>query len=170
MIILGIDPGTAIIGYGVIESDGDRHKVLEVGTLRTSKDLLLSQRLKKIYKGITELLEMYEPDEVAIEQLFFSKNVKTAMSVSQARGVLLLGCVKWDKPIFEYSPVQIKQSITGYGKAPKDQVMKMVCYILNLKEPPKPDDAADALAIAMCHANHRTSPWMSNQDDITNLT
>ncbi len=153
MIILGIDPGLAITGYGFVELiDGD-YSIKEVGVIKTSKSLLLSQRLMKIHVGLTDLIKKYDPDEIAIEQLFFSKNTKTAIVVSQARGVLLLACVHQGKPVFEYTPLQVKQSVTGYGRANKDQVAKMVCYLLRLEEPPKPDDAADALAIAICHGN-----------------
>ncbi len=162
MVILGIDPGTEIVGYGVINVQHQEHHILDVGVIRTSKKLPLSQRLEIIYREMTELINQHEPDEVAIEQLFFAKNVKTAMTVSQARGVLLLSCVHQQKPIFEYTPLQVKQGITGFGKASKEQVAKMVCHLLNIKEIPKPDDATDALAIAVCHANRMRNPWMED--------
>jgi len=157
---MGIDPGTAIVGYGVIEVTDEPYNVKGVGVIRTSKRLLLSKRLDVIYKEVTSLIEQFNPDEIAIEQLFFTKNVSTAMTVGHARGVLLLSFAHYKKPIFEYTPLQVKQGVTGYGKATKDQVTKMVCTIFNLKNIPKPDDAADALAIALCHANQIRSPFL----------
>lgn len=156
MIILGIDPGIAITGYGIIKTlNAGQYDAVVAGTIQTEKKLSVSQRLKIIYHEITQLIKKYNPNEIAIEELFFSKNSKTAIAVSQARGVLLLSCEHQNKPIFEYSPLQIKLGVTGYGKADKNQVAKMVSIILRLTELPKQDDAADALAIAICHVNQR---------------
>ena len=153
MIILGIDPGIAIIGYGIIEYKNNKFKVIDYGAIFTPASTSTTKRLEKIYKGIDILIKNYNIDEVGIEELFFNKNVKTAITVAQARGVILLACSHNDKPIYEYTPLQVKQGVVGYGRAKKLQVQQMVEIILNLKEIPKPDDVADALAIAICHAH-----------------
>ncbi|MDH4128565.1 MAG: crossover junction endodeoxyribonuclease RuvC [Spirochaetota bacterium] len=153
MTILGIDPGLATVGYGIIDVNNDKYLVKKVGVIQTSSETRFSKRLHTIYLEMQDLIREFKPDEIAIEELFFSKNTKTAMIVSQARGVLILSCVGKDIPIYEYTPLQIKQGITGSGRADKSQVTKMVTYILGLESSPKPDDAADALAIAVCHAN-----------------
>lgn len=153
MIILGIDPGLATLGYGVVEKDG-RGKItpLAYGVVTTPKSLPLPKRLALIEKGVDEVLEKYPPDEVAFEELFFTENITTGIAVSQARGVALLTCAKKCERVFEYTPMQIKQALTGYGKADKKQMQQVVASILKLKEIPRPDDAADALAIALCQA------------------
>jgi len=162
MIILGIDPGLAITGYGIIKVEDDVYNVLNLGIIKTAKVLRFSERLSVIYKEISSIIEENKPDEIAIEELFFSKNTKTAMIVSQARGVLILACIHQNIQIFEYTPLQVKQGVTGYGKANKAQVTKMVSHLLRLENPPKPDDAADALAIAICHGNHKQHSWMTH--------
>ncbi len=157
MKVLGIDPGYAIVGYGIINSDGIRFKPLEYGAITTKAKTEFSERLLQIYNGITLLLEKYKPDALSIEKLFFNTNSTTAIDVAQARGVILLAAKKNGTPVFEYTPLQVKQSVTGYGRAEKHQVMEMTKSLLNLKEVPKPDDTADALAIAICHANYSAS-------------
>ncbi len=159
MKVLGIDPGYAIIGYGVISSDGIRFKPLEFGAITTKAKTEFSERLSKIYDGIISLVEKYKPDALSIEKLFFNTNTTTAIDVAQARGVILLAAKKCGVPIFEYTPLQVKQSVTGYGRAEKHQVMEMTRSLLGLKEVPKPDDTADALAIAICHANYSNSTF-----------
>ena len=153
MVILGIDPGLARLGYGVIEVDGDRRKVIQYGMLTTPAGQPMPQRLRAIFQGMNELMEIYQPDEVAFEELFFSKNITTGMAVSMARGVALVAVVERTPNLYEYTPMQIKQAVTGYGGADKHQVQMMVKMLLNMKEIAKPDDAADALAVALTHAN-----------------
>jgi crossover junction endodeoxyribonuclease RuvC len=153
MIILGIDPGTAITGFGVIKSKKESFEYINCGCITTCAGLPLAGRLSCIYDDVKSLIKKYRPDVVAMEELFFFKNVKTAMTVSHARGVLVLAAQKSGLPIFEYTPLQIKQALTGYGRADKKQIQEMVKGILNLNKIPKPDDAADALAVAICHAN-----------------
>ncbi len=157
MVILGIDPGYAIIGYGVISSDGMRFKPIEYGAITTSSKTEFSERLDKIFEGITAILKKYKPQALAIEKLYFNTNTTTAIDVAQARGVILLAAKKCGIPVFEYTPLQVKQSVTGYGRAEKHQVMEMTKSLLSLKAVPKPDDTADALAIAICHANYSAS-------------
>ena len=156
MIILGIDPGIAIVGYGIIEYKNNKFKVIDYGAIFTPASISTTKRLEKIYKGIDILIKNYNIDEVGIEELFFNKNVKTAITVAQARGVILLACSHNDKPIYEYTPLQVKQGVVGYGRAKKLQVQQMVEIILNLKEIPKPDDAGDALAVALCLSQTNT--------------
>ncbi len=153
MIILGIDPGLAIVGYGVIELLGNRHTVLDYGTIITDKDMYIPDRLKLIYDQLSLIINKYKPEDVAMEELFFNKNVKTAIKVGQARGAAILAAKNMGLNIFEYTPLQVKQAVVGYGRAEKKQVQEMVKILLNLKEIPKPDDAADALAIAICHGS-----------------
>ncbi|MEK6645516.1 MAG: crossover junction endodeoxyribonuclease RuvC [Candidatus Firestonebacteria bacterium] len=155
MIILGIDPGTATTGYGVIESTNNKFKLCEYGVIKTLPDLPLPLRLKKIYDNIKKLIKKYKPEIMAIEELFFSQNVKTAMSVSCARGVIMLAAANSGIDVEEYTPIQVKQNIVGYGRAEKRQIQEMVKILLNLKEIPEPDDAADALALAICGTNTR---------------
>jgi crossover junction endodeoxyribonuclease RuvC len=150
--ILGIDPGLATMGFGVIDSVNSRSTVVDYGVILTSKDETLPTRLALLEKGVKSLIEKYKPDEIALEELFFNNNVKTAIDVAQARGVILLVAQKLKIPIFEYTPLQVKTAVTGYGKAKKPQVMEMTRRLLNLEEVPKPDDTADALAIGICHA------------------
>ena len=153
MLIIGIDPGYAILGYGVISYEGNKFDVIEYGTVTTSSNMELPDRLKKIYNELYDLFEKYKPNAVAIEELFFNKNVKTAIMVAHARGVAVVTAAKAGIEIFEYTPLQVKQGVVGYGRAEKKQVQLMVKTILNLKEIPRPDDAADALAVGICHAH-----------------
>lgn len=151
MIVLGIDPGTAIMGYGVVDYRNSRHKPLAYGVLRTSKEEAVEARLERLFYGVTRLLEEYQPEVMAVEELFFNRNVTTAITVGQARGIALLAASMKKIKVSEYTPLQVKQAVVGYGRAEKQQVQYMIQRILNLKEVPKPDDAADALAIAVCH-------------------
>ena len=152
MKILGIDPGTGIVGFGVVESAAGNLKMIDAGVIRTPVKQQDSKRLKTIYDELSEVIKQNKPDVMAVEKLFFAQNVTTAMSVSQARGVILLCGEQASLPIFEYTPLQIKQAVTGYGRADKPQMQEMVRTILKLKETPKPDDCADALAAAICHS------------------
>ena len=164
MIILGIDPGTAIMGYGLVESGvadsaprqrastgGDNLRMLEYGALHTPANAPLFERLPMLYKGIMDLLAEYKPDGLALEQLFFNRNVSTALSVGHARGVVILAAAHSSVPVSEYTPLQVKQAVVGYGRATKEQVQAMVKVLLNMDHIPRPDDAADALAVAICH-------------------
>lgn len=153
MIILGIDPGIAIVGYGVIQCKGNNIKAIDYGSIVTDSKLNSPVRLKIIYHELTKIIEKYKPEDCAIEELFFNKNAKTAMKVGQARGVEILAAVNQNLDIFEYTPLQIKQAVVGYGRAEKHQVQEMVRLLLNLKAVPKPDDVADALAVAICHSS-----------------
>ena len=148
---MGIDPGTAICGWGVIDSDGDNVRLVDYGVLTTEAGLPLANRLQIIYWGLDELMHKHRPDAVAVEQLFFSKNVTTALAVGHARGVVLLSAANAGLQLYEYKPMEVKQAIVGYGKATKDQMQQMVKMLLGLDDIPKPDDAADALAVALCH-------------------
>lgn len=153
MKIIGIDPGIAIVGYSIIKCTGNNYKALEYGVIRTDSKLTTPERLKIIYDELMEIIEEYRPDEMAIEELFFNKNVKTAITVAQARGVEILAGINSGLKVYEYTPLQIKQGVTGYGRADKIQVQEMVKILLNLKSIPKPDDASDALAVALCHGS-----------------
>ena len=153
MIILGIDPGLATLGYGVIESNGDRRRMIQYGTLTTPPREPMPQRLRAIFQGVNQLMDIYQPDDVAFEELFFSKNITTGMAVSMARGVAMVAVVERTPNLYEYTPMQIKQAVTGYGGADKHQVQQMVRLLLNMKEIARPDDAADAVAVALTHAN-----------------
>lgn len=153
MIILGIDPGLAVVGYSVIEYNGNRYKPLEYGVINTDSKSLFPDRIKIIYDELLDIIDQYNPEDLAIEELFFNKNVKTAIKVGQARGVEILAAVNRGLNVYEYTPLQIKQATVGYGRADKCQVQEMVKILLNLKEIPKPDDVADALAVAICHGN-----------------
>jgi crossover junction endodeoxyribonuclease RuvC len=152
MTILGIDPGIGRVGWGIIELRIANCELRDYGCLETSSKELDHERLVKIHEFITEKLQENKPDAVAVEELFFSANAKTAISVGQARGVILLTAALQKIPLFSYTPLQVKQALTGYGRAEKGQIQQMVKTLLGLKEIPKPDDAADALAIALCHA------------------
>lgn len=152
MIILGIDPGYAIVGFGVIENNCGKCRPLEYGVITTSKDDSLPSRLYKIAQGLELLIEKYRPDAVAIEELFFHNNQKTAILVAEARGAILLTAHRMGAKLYEYTPLQIKQAMTGYGRADKRQIQEMVKAMLCLTAIPKPDDAADALAVALTHA------------------
>jgi crossover junction endodeoxyribonuclease RuvC len=151
MLVLGIDPGTAITGYGLVKGEGDDLTLVAYGAITTSSDWPLPERLQRIYEELTALIEDQQPTVVAVEELFFSKNVRTALSVGQARGVALLTAANARLPIHEYTPLQVKQAIAGYGRATKDQVQQMVKMLLSLDSVPQPDDAADAIAVAICH-------------------
>jgi crossover junction endodeoxyribonuclease RuvC len=155
MRILGIDPGTATVGWGVIEMDGGKPFVIASGHISTPKEMPLSKRLLEIARDIREIIHLYQPSEAGVEELFFFKNQKTVISVAQARGAILLTLEENNVIIFGYTPLQVKQALTNYGRADKTQVQQMVKAILNLKEIPKLDDTADALAIALCHAQRR---------------
>ena len=153
MIILGIDPGLAIVGYGVVECIGNKYNAIDYGCITTGANILFPERLKMIYDEMLSIIDKYNPDHVAMEELFFNKNVKTAIKVGQARGVEVLAAVNKGLEVYEYTPLQIKQAVVGYGRAEKRQVQEMVKLLLNLKKIPKPDDAADALAVAICHGS-----------------
>ncbi len=162
MIILGIDPGYAIVGCGVIDYTANRFKVLEYRAVTTAADTPFALRLQQIYHGVTAIIETCRPQAMAVEELFFTNNQKTAIAVGQARGVILLAGVNQGLPIFEYTPLQVKQGVVGYGKAAKPQVMEMTRILLGLERVPKPDDVADALAVAICHA-HTSSSLLSGR-------
>jgi len=153
MIILGVDPGTAITGYGVLQSDGDDLEMIAYGAITTPADWLMPRRLQHVYQELTALIAKHQPTDAVVEKLFFSKNVRTALSVGQARGVALLAAAQAGLTIHEYTPLQIKQAVVGYGRAEKQQIQQMVKMLLQLDAIPQPDDAADALAIAICHAH-----------------
>ena len=159
--ILGIDPGYAIVGFGVLEYNSGKFTVVDYGAITTSSDMDFNRRLKVIYDDMTEIITTYKPDEMGIEKLFFNTNEKTAIDVAQARGVTLLPAIIRNIPIYEYTPLQVKQAVVGYGKAQKAQVMDMTKRLLKLDQVPKPDDTADALAIAICHAH--VAPSRINQ-------
>lgn len=151
MIVLGIDPGLAIAGYGAVKKSGSSLTALEYGAITTSSDSPFPDRLSQIYDQLSQVLMRCRPEVVAMEELFFAANVKTALAVGQARGVAILAAVKAGVKVVEYKPSEVKQSIVGYGRAEKGQIQKMTRMLLNLKELPRPDDAADALALAICH-------------------
>ena len=153
MIVLGIDPGTARTGYGILDSVGSKLQLIDYGCYETVKDRPLHERLLLIHEGLTDIIETYRPEAVGVERLFFNKNVQTAFAVGQARGVVLLAAAQHGLPIFEFGPHEVKMAVTGYGRAPKDQVQRMVQLVLSMKELPRPDDAADALAVAVCTAH-----------------
>jgi len=154
-IILGIDPGTASTGYGVVAQRGNRLEAVAFGVVRTTGALELHERLDLIFEEIGGLVRLHHPSEAAVESLFFNVNVRTALAVGQARGVALLACSRGGCQVFEYTPQEVKQAVVGYGKAEKSQVQEMVRVLLKLSEPPRPDHAADALGIAICHAHGR---------------
>ena len=153
MRILGIDPGYAILGWGVIDVVGNKFSVVDYGSILTDTSMEMPARLQVLYNELTELIHKYKPDDASIEQLFFNSNAKTAILVGEARGVAVLACANGNLNIGEYTPLQIKQALVGYGRADKKQVQYMVKTMLNLKAVPKPDDTADALAAAICHAH-----------------
>lgn len=157
MRILGIDPGIATIGFGVLDFARREYKLVNCGVITTPAHQSLSSRLEQIYDDMLELLALFKPDAVSIEELFFNTNITTGIAVAHGRGVILLACRKAGVKVFEYTPLQVKQSVVGYGRAEKRQVMDMVRRICALPAPPKPDDAADAVALAICHARSATS-------------
>ncbi|CAM5794285.1 MULTISPECIES: crossover junction endodeoxyribonuclease RuvC [Brevibacillus] len=156
MHIIGIDPGIAIVGFGVIDKQGNQLKPVQYGSIQTEAGLSVPLRLRQIFEAMQTLLDTYKPDEMAVEKLFFNKNVTTAFTVGQARGVILLAAELAGIPVYEYTPMQVKQAVTGYGGAEKKQIQEMTKMLLRLKETPKPDDVADALGIAITHAQFRT--------------
>ncbi|HBF86096.1 MAG TPA: crossover junction endodeoxyribonuclease RuvC [Clostridiales bacterium] len=161
MIILGIDPGLATMGWGVIKSERGQAAVIDYGAVLTPKDESLPVRLALLEKGVNQLVDKFKPDEIALEELFFNTNITTGINVAQARGVILLTCVKACGRLYEYTPLQIKQALTGYGRADKHQIQAMVKTFLRLDKVPRPDDAADALAVALTHSqtNRLRSPF-----------
>ena len=150
-LVLGIDPGTAITGYGLVWGDGDGLRLMDYGVITTPSDSSLPQRLQEIYRQLTAIIQERQPAAAAVEKLFFSRNVRTALSVGQARGVTLLAMANADIEIHEYTPLEVKQAVVGYGRATKIQVQEMVKMLLELDSVPQPDDAADAIAVAICH-------------------
>ncbi|MFW5779998.1 MAG: crossover junction endodeoxyribonuclease RuvC [Bacillota bacterium] len=152
MIILGIDPGYATVGYGIIETNGSKVRAVDYGVITTPKEHSIPKRLKFIEKGIDKLILLHNPDAICIEELFFQNNQKTAINVAQARGAIIISCMGRCNNLFEYTPLQIKQAMTGYGRADKRQIQQMVKVMLGLKSMPRPDDAADALAVALTHS------------------
>lgn len=163
MRILGIDPGYAITGIGVVDYDGYKFAPVKFGAITTKAGTDFNLRLLTIYEDMTELVKQVKPDHIAIERLYFTTNQKTAIDVAQARGIIVLVATQYGIPINEYTPLQVKQSVVGYGKAEKKQVMEMTRSILGLKEVPKPDDAADALAIAICHGHASSSHFIKGE-------
>ena len=157
MRILGIDPGIAIVGFGLIEANAGQVQMLQYGAITTEAGLPLATRLYQIGNDMEELLRQCKPDAISIEELFFNNNITTGIAVAHGRGVLLYAAEKCGVPLFEYTPAQVKQAVVGYGKAEKRQVMDMTKRLLKLKAVPRPDDAADALALALCHARSATS-------------
>lgn len=157
MRVLGIDPGYAIVGFGLIDSQAGRQKLLACGAINTPEGVRLPARLWQIARDLEELIDRFHPEVLAIEELFFNQNVTTGIGVAQARGVILMTAEKCGLPVWEYNPSQVKQAVAGYGKAEKRQVMEMTRKLLGLSCVPKPDDAADAVAIALCHARSSTS-------------
>ena len=153
MVILGIDPGYATVGYGVVHYQNNKFAVQQYGVIKTAAGLPLSTRLLEISNDLGLLIDRYKPDVAAVEELFFKTNITTGIQVAHARGIILLECVRRNVPLYEYSPPQVKQAVVGYGSAEKKQVMEMVRLILGLEKIPRPDDAADALAIAVCHGH-----------------
>lgn len=153
MRILGIDPGIAIVGTGIIEKVGYKYLPIYYDSIITKAHTPLEDRIETVYNKTVELIKMYKPDAIAVEELFFNNNAKTAFAVGQARGVILLAAKQYNVPFYEYTPLQVKQALTGYGRADKKQMQQMVKSFLGLSEVPKPDDTADALAIAICHGN-----------------
>jgi len=166
MIIMGIDPGFAITGYGIVKYEGNKFSVLDYGAVTTKSTTVLPERLLAINAALEELIAKYKPCAIAVEELFFNKNIKTALAAAHGRGIALLAAAKSGAEVFEYTPLQVKQAVVGYGRAEKAQIQQMVKVILNLPEVPKPDDVADALAIAICHAHSRK---MSALADISSL-
>jgi crossover junction endodeoxyribonuclease RuvC len=155
MVTIGIDPGTALLGYGVIDFDGDP-RLVDYGAIATTPDRPMPQRLAELFDSVGDLLTRHRPDVLAVEQLFFARNVTTAIAVGQARGVVLLAAARAGVPVVEYSPSEVKHAVAGYGKADKAQMQEMVRIILGLDVVPHPDDAADALAVALCHVHRST--------------
>lgn len=165
MKILGLDPGIATIGFSILETCGNKYNLINCGVITTPAHTPLSDRLCTIYDDLSELIEAFHPDAVAIEELFFNTNLTTGIAVAHGRGVILLACRKAGLKIYEYTPLQVKDAVVGYGRADKKQVMDMVRRLCGLKSAPKPDDAADAVALALCHARSTTSILYKGEDD-----
>ena len=157
MVILGIDPGVATVGFGIISETGGNPKPKRYGVISTPAGMRLALRLKQINSDVAELIKTFKPDAIAVEELFFNTNQKTAVSVAHGRAAVILAGEEYGIPMFEYTPLQVKKAVAGYGRATKSQVMEMVKRLLSLEQIPKPDDAADALAIAICHARYANS-------------
>jgi crossover junction endodeoxyribonuclease RuvC len=153
MRIIGIDPGYAILGYGVVDKSPNKYTLVECGVLTTDKDLPMPERIRRVYAMLMDVIAEFGPDDAAVEELYFSGNAKTAMRVGEARGAAILACANSGLNIYEYTPLQIKQALAGYGRADKRQIQELVKRICGLREAPKPDDAADAVAAAICHGN-----------------
>jgi crossover junction endodeoxyribonuclease RuvC len=151
VLVLGIDPGTAITGYGLVHEQDDGLILVQCGVVTTPSSQPLPERLQTIYRSLSDVIRRWQPEQAAVEELFFSRNVRTALSVGHARGVALLALVDAGLPIYEYKPLEIKQAVAGYGGADKQQIQEMVRMLLNLERVPQPDDAADAVAVAVCH-------------------
>lgn len=164
MRILGLDPGIATVGFAILDSDRGQNRLVTCGVITTPAHTSLSSRLDRIYSDLEELIRTFQPDVMSVEELFFNTNITTGISVAHGRGVVLLCAYRSGLQVFEYTPLQVKQSVVGYGRAEKKQVMDMVKRLLNLPAAPKPDDAADAVALALCHARSRTS-LLTNQGD-----
>ncbi len=156
MLIMGVDPGTAITGFGLVRYNGSRFALVDCGCIRTSSETPLSERLHFIYRELVDIIRRLNPEQFAVEELFFNKNAKTALAVGHARGVAMLAAASSGMPVFEYTPLQVKQSVAGFGRAEKTQVQFMVKTILALPAAPAPDDVADALAVAICHGHLNT--------------
>jgi crossover junction endodeoxyribonuclease RuvC len=165
MIILGLDPGIATVGFGVISAIRSEFNALQYGAIRTEAGLPLSERLETIYDDMDRLIDTFAPQAVAVEELFFNTNHKTGIAVAHGRGVMLLACRKRGLPVYEYTPLQVKQAVAGYGRADKRQIMEMTKRLLKLESIPRPDDAADALAIALCHGRAATSLLFTQKGD-----
>jgi crossover junction endodeoxyribonuclease RuvC len=163
MRVLGIDPGTAITGYAVVEEEGNALHLIAIGAIRTQARTPLPRRLQTIYREMEEVIAAYRPDEAAVEELFFRRNVTTALSVGHARGVVILALADAGLPVAEYTPMQVKQAVSGYGGADKHQVQEMVRRLLNLPDIPRPDDAADAAAVAICHLHRARLEALMNR-------
>ena len=166
MIVLGIDPGYALMGWGVVESRGSAMRLLDYGVVETKAGTPVQDRLRTLQQGIRRLVQQYHPDDVAFEELFFARNVTTALTVGAARGAAIIAAAEYTENLYEYTPMQIKQAVVGYGLADKHQVMDMTRRLLKLKSIPRPDDAADALAIAMCRARSATSLLRQKDPDV----
>jgi crossover junction endodeoxyribonuclease RuvC len=162
VIVLGIDPGTARTGYGIVAREGSKLEMLDYGCIETTNDRPLGARLMLIKEALDDLIESHRPEAVGVERLFFNKNVQTAFAVGQARGVVLLAAAERGLPIMEFGPHEVKLAVTGYGRAPKDQVQRMVQMVLAMSELPRPDDAADALAVAVCTAHSATPQTLAH--------
>lgn len=162
-VVMGIDPGTATMGYGVVGRAGERLVLIDYGVITTSADLALPIRLQTLYSGLMDLIGSFRPTGVAVEELFFNRNARSALAVGQARGVAILAAANASVPVSEYTPLEVKQAIVGYGRASKEQIQRMVCMLLDLEYTPQPDDAADALAIAICHLHSSEKARVLNE-------